>query len=661
MSPRPEARHRQDDGGEVGAQDLRVGELGTAVEVVLGVEPDRDAVGDPAAAAGPLVGRRLAHRLDRQPLHLRALAVAADARRAGVDDIADAWDGEGGLGDVGGENDAPARVRSEDPVLLGGGEPTVERHDLRDRQPHPAQRVGRVTYLPLAGEEDEDVAAGAGVPLGPQLLDGIAHAGDHVAFLVLRSVGVDERAVADLDGKGAPGHLDDRRWLPARRVGEVVGETLRVDRRRGDDHLELGTPREELSQVAEDEVDVEAALVGLVDDDRVIATQLAVPLHLGQQDPVGHDLDERVAAALVAEAHLVAHGRAQLDAELVAEPLGHRTGGDAAWLRVTDDAVEATAELEADLRDLGGLARAGLARDHHDLVVADGSGDVVAPVDDGQVLGIGDRRDGRGASGPACRSLPGRQRPPLTRDAMTRGGAPALGRRLDRPRSAASPASTARAGARGRGLLGHDRQDRWPSQEGAPRFRRGDEPHGCPLVRGRGTAHRARIGRMAHQPSPGPRGAMVGWALQRPNPGVPVSDTRPGLPDPQQDRHVAFPDLGADSAAPGNRSSSSANGSPPPAPAGPALPPDAWARRDSRPAASAPRQTAQPPILHQPSTRPPRTPRRRWIPTLAIIAIFIAMGHANDHGGRGMHAPDGSYSQQEWSGSDPDDVYDASN
>ena len=56
---------------------------------------------------------------------------------------------------------------------------------------------------------------------------------------------------------------------------------------------------------------------------------------------------------------------------------------------------------------------------------------------------------------------------------------------------------------------------------------------------------------------------------------------------------------------------------------------------------------------------PPRTPRRRWIiPDPGDDGILIAMGNANDHGGPGMHAPDGSYSQQEWSGSDPDDVYD---
>ena len=80
-----------------------------------------------------------------------------------------------------------------------------------------------------------------------------------------------QRAVADLDRVGAAGDLDDRRRLPP--VGEVLGEALGVDGRRGDDQLEVGPARQQLLEVAEQEVDVEAALVRLVDDDRVVAAQ----------------------------------------------------------------------------------------------------------------------------------------------------------------------------------------------------------------------------------------------------------------------------------------------------------------------------------------------------------------------------------------------------
>ena len=56
--PEPERRHLEDHAREVRSQDLRVGELRPGVEIVLGVEPDADPVGETAAAALALVGRR---------------------------------------------------------------------------------------------------------------------------------------------------------------------------------------------------------------------------------------------------------------------------------------------------------------------------------------------------------------------------------------------------------------------------------------------------------------------------------------------------------------------------------------------------------------------------------------------------------------------------
>ena len=321
-----ERGHLQDDAGQVGAQDLGVGELRAGEEVLLGVEPDRDARGHAAAAAGALVGRGLADRLDRQPLHLGAHRVARDARDAGVDDVPDAGDGQRRLGDVGGQHDAASAVGGEDAVLLGRREPGVERQHLEvDRAAaspggsveavRRLERLGRVADLPLARQEDQHVAG----PLGRELLDRVDDrlglvADDGLALLVLLGQ-VDERAVADLDGVGAAGDLDDRRRAAAT-VGEVAGEPLGVDGRRGDDQLEVGPARQQPLEVAEQEVDVEAALVGLVDDDRVVLAQLTVALELGEQDAVGHQLEPARARGAVGEAHLVADQVAELGAEL---------------------------------------------------------------------------------------------------------------------------------------------------------------------------------------------------------------------------------------------------------------------------------------------------------------------------------------------------------
>ncbi len=166
----PDRGHLQDDGGQVGAQDLRVGELRPGEEVVLLVQADADAVGGAARAALALVGAGLGDGLDGQALHLGAVAVAGDAGVAGVDDVFDAGNGQRGLGHVGGQHDAAAGVPLEDAVLLGGAQPGVERQDLGVAELGLGQRVGGVADLPLAAEEDQDVAR----PFADELAAGVA-------------------------------------------------------------------------------------------------------------------------------------------------------------------------------------------------------------------------------------------------------------------------------------------------------------------------------------------------------------------------------------------------------------------------------------------------------------------------------------------------------
>ena len=113
-----ERGHLQHDRGEVGALHLRLGLLGAAVVVGLRVQPDRDAVGHPAAAPGPLAGGRLADGLDGQPLDLRPAVPPADAGGPAVDDVADAGDRQRRLGDVGRQHDAPCPARRHDTLLL---------------------------------------------------------------------------------------------------------------------------------------------------------------------------------------------------------------------------------------------------------------------------------------------------------------------------------------------------------------------------------------------------------------------------------------------------------------------------------------------------------------------------------------------------------------
>ena len=171
----------------------------------------------------------------------------------------------------------------------------------------------------------------------------------------------------------------------ARSCRKVVGKTLRVDRGRGHDDLQVRAARQNLAQVAEQEVDVQAALVRFIDDDGVVGLEQRVGLRLGQQDAVGHELDRGVAAETVLEAHLVAHHITERSLEFLRNALGHRTRGDAARLRVTDElaATRRVIELAAshgqrNFRQLCGLAGTGLAAHDDDLMLLQGGADFVA-------------------------------------------------------------------------------------------------------------------------------------------------------------------------------------------------------------------------------------------------------------------------------------------
>jgi hypothetical protein len=137
----------------------------------------------------------------------------------------------------------------------------------------------------------------------------------------------------------------------------VRGHPLDVDRGGGDDQLEVGRFGRHLAG-SQQEVDVEAPLVRLVEDIVSYWRSYPVVRDLGEQHAVGHELDQRGSPHVVVEAHLVAHDVARGGLQLLGDPLGDGAGGDPARLGVPDPAAHAAAELEGDLGQLGGLARA---------------------------------------------------------------------------------------------------------------------------------------------------------------------------------------------------------------------------------------------------------------------------------------------------------------
>ena len=270
-------------------------------------------------------------------------------------------------------------------MLLGRRQACVQRQDLELRRrsgrgvvPTAAQGVGDVVDLALAAQEHQHVAG----PGNRQLVDCVAH---RLHLIAVVAGLVADRPVALLDRIRATADLHHRgRSLGTR---EVCREALGVDGRRRDDEVQVGALPQQPVQVPEQEVDVQAALVGLVDDDRVVPAQHAVALDLGQQDAVGHHLHQRVVADVVGEPHRVPDRAAQLDAHLVGHPLGDRPRGNTTWLCVPDQAVRPSPQFEAQLGQLRALARPGLAGHDDHLVVADRGQQVV--------VSFGDRQRGR--------------------------------------------------------------------------------------------------------------------------------------------------------------------------------------------------------------------------------------------------------------------------
>ena len=244
-----------------------------------------------------------------------------------------------------------------------------------------AQRLRRLADFALTGQEYQDVA---GLGAGSQFIDRVYNGLRQIDF-VLVLVFFIERPVQHLNRIEPPRDFDDRRVAKMRR------ELLRVDRGRSDDQFQIGTSGQKLADIAQQKIDVQTALMRLVDDQRVVARQPAVALGFRQQDSIGHELDVAIRAGLVGEAHLIADGIAQTGAQLGGHPRGHRARGDAPRLGMPDHALHAAAHVETQLGQLRSFARPGFAADDHDLIGLDGGADVGAPRTDRQLLWISHR------------------------------------------------------------------------------------------------------------------------------------------------------------------------------------------------------------------------------------------------------------------------------
>ena len=336
-----EREHAQQHRREVGAPDLGLGMRGPGLEVRLFVQPDARSGADPPASSGPLVGRCLRNRLHRQPLHAGAVRIPAHPGGARIDDEADAGDGQRGLGDVRREHHPATGRGREQRLLARRRHPGMEGKELRIRPREAPQPGLGLPDLAFAGQEYEHVAR--------RVADLLERPRDLPGDIVVLRAG----PIADLDRMSAALHLDDRCLVEER------AQLLHLQGGRGHHDSQVRAPAHEPAQVAEDEVDVERPFVRFVDDEGVVGPQVAVALDLGEQDAVGHQLDAGLRRGVPAKPHLPAHEPTEVRTKLRRDAGRHAARGNPPGLGVADHRARAAPRREADLRELGALARAG--------------------------------------------------------------------------------------------------------------------------------------------------------------------------------------------------------------------------------------------------------------------------------------------------------------
>ncbi len=213
----PQRGHLQNNRGQIGAQDFRIGKGRTAQEIVFGIEPYADPFRHAPATSFTLIRGGLRNRLYRQALHFRAIAVAADTRRAGIDNVFDARYGQRRFGDVGCQHDTPPAVRLKYPVLLAVRQTGIERQHFGMGQIALHQRVGGIANFALTAHKNQDVAPA----FPPQLIDRVKDGLQLIAVNILRLF--HHRTITHFYRIGAARHLNHRR------VVEMTREALGID------------------------------------------------------------------------------------------------------------------------------------------------------------------------------------------------------------------------------------------------------------------------------------------------------------------------------------------------------------------------------------------------------------------------------------------------
>ena len=278
--PEVQLLHAEHHGGEVRAANLRIGKRGARLEIGRLEEAEAHPWSQAPAAARALGGAGLGNRLHGQTLKLRAIAVAGNSGQPAIDDVADTRHGQGGFRDVRGQHDAPRAPGIKDSLLVRIRKPGIEgQHLCAAEGLGIPQHLGRIANISLPRQKYEHVPSigRRRLALSLQAINRLQSGKKPLLHPPL----LREGQVFHGNREGASRNLNDRRWNGLSILvgfGEVRRKALQIDGGRSDDELEIGTPGQQPREVPQKEVDIQAALMGLIDDQAIIGTKLRVPL-----------------------------------------------------------------------------------------------------------------------------------------------------------------------------------------------------------------------------------------------------------------------------------------------------------------------------------------------------------------------------------------------
>ena len=244
-----------------------------------------------------------------------------------------------------------------------------------------AKNLAEVADLALAGQKNQNISRrlflAAFVLL--DFIKGTQHAIRPTLIPVVFISG--QWPIAHVHRIGSAAHLDHGRLV------EELAEALDLNGGRRNDDLQIRAFGQKLAQVAQQKIDVETALVGFVDDDRIVAVQKPVVLNLRQQDTVGHHLYTGLLGGVIGKTNLIPDLLTGLLTYLLGNTGSHTAGGDPPGLGMTDQATNTTTTVHADFGYLGGFARTGFTRNDYHLMVFDGLTDIIHTLGDRKALG----------------------------------------------------------------------------------------------------------------------------------------------------------------------------------------------------------------------------------------------------------------------------------